>query len=418
MSKYKTSRPEERWESNSERASKAEPKKRPTQRISKPKKSQNYLLPTPVSEASYFPSDAPSMLNDAIECTEKLLSEDLDKTSVPSLMENKPQSIRFLENLGNKSSNISSNSMPSTIQSSPVRSIGTRQSPIELEDDLGNTRRLLFPSPQKDETTNILKETISNSVTRIKRVSNNDETQCVTDEKENLTPKNSEEENIDARILQLFGEELSKEENQRPKTPSQKPSAVPTEDSFKTPTRSSPTSRMITRSMSKSARSTKSSRKILELCRTPISVKQRQPPKLDDAFESPFTATLNQLISDARKTNSPGSNFDFTNISTFSEVAAANLDMNIEFSMDDFFSTEMLNTNACPNDFGELEFNANPLDNITADLTWQDLDCFNYDHTEGLSKSTVVRPDPSTESKEKHVLGNREEGAAIITVNP
>ncbi|RKF65607.1 putative gata transcription factor protein [Erysiphe neolycopersici] len=417
MSKYKTSRPEERWESNSERASKAEPKKRPTQRVSKPKKTQNYLVPTPVSEASYFPSDAPSMLNDAIECTEKISPEDLNKTSALSFMENKPQSIRFLENLANKSSNGRSSAMPTTIQSSPVRSIGTRQSPIELEDDLGNTRRLLFPSPLKDEASKILKETITNSVTKIKRVSDNDETQSVTNEKENLTPKHSVEENIDARILQLFGEELSKEDNQRPKTPSQKSLAGTNEDLFKTPTRSSPTSRMITRSMSKSARSTKSSRKILELCRTPISVKQHQPPRLDDAFESPFTTTLNQLISDAKKNNPPGSNFDLTNLSTFSEVAGANLDMSIDFSMDDFFSTDMINSNACSNDFGEIEFNANSMDNLTADLTWQDLDCFNYDHTDGVSINTAVRPDPATESKEKNILENKEEGVVAIAIN-
>ncbi|POS83429.1 hypothetical protein EPUL_006101, partial [Erysiphe pulchra] len=409
MSKYKTSRPEERWESNSERASKAEPKKRPTQRVSRPKKTQNSLLPTPVSEASYFPSDAPSMLNDAIECTEKISPEDLNKISASSLMENKPQSIRFLENLASKSSNGSSKAIPATIQSSPVRSIGTRQTPIELEDDLGNTRRLLFPSPQKDEVSKILTETITNSGTKIKKLSDNDETQCMTNEKENLTPIHAVEQSIDARILQLFGEELSKEDNQRPKTPTQNSMAVTTEDLFKTPTRSSPTSRMITRSMSKSARSNKSSRKILELCRTPSSVRQRQPPKLDDAFESPFTATLSQLISDAKKTNSSASNFDFTNLSTFSEVAGANLDMNIDFSMDDFFSTDMLNSNTCPNDFGELEFNANSLESITADLTWQDLDCFNYDHPDRVSISTVVRPDPSTESKEKKKLESREE---------
>lgn len=415
MSKYKTSRPEERWESSSEKTSKAEPKKRPTQRVSRPKKSQNSLLPTPVSEASYFPSDGPSVLNDTTKFTERVVPEEINKTSISLSTQNKPRSIRFLGTLANKSLDSSCSTIPSAIQSSPVRSIGTLESPIDLEDDLGNIRRLLFSSPQKSEATKILGEAVTNSATKSKRVTSTNETQTITIEKENLSPKNIVEENIDAQILQLFEEELPEEDKQRHKTPTQKSLAAGAEDQFKTPTCPSPTSRMITRSMSKSARSTKSSRKLIEFCQTPVSVKQRQTPKSDEIFESPFTTTLNQLISDAKKPNSPVSNADFASISTFPELVCANLDINMDFSVEDFFSTDLLDSNTCPTNFSDLGFNANSLDSITADITWQDLDFSNYNTADALSIGSVNRPNTLPELKEQMILENRDEDTVVTT---
>jgi hypothetical protein len=193
---------------------------------------------------------------------------------------------------------------------------------MPLEDDLGATRRLLFPSPRKDGVPKILGEL---EVNLVQGVPHCPQPKAVTLDKENVnimagratTPSPPEDDDLDQ---ELFGTP--------PVHPSTPTSKLANRGVFKTPTRQTPSHRPITRSISKSIRSTKSvarspmTQTLFQLQRTPSktpgsgrhsAIKRRTPRNvnlhahfavLDDAaahFESPFTATLNQLLSEANE---------------------------------------------------------------------------------------------------------------------
>lgn len=213
--------------------------------------------------------------------------------------------------------------------STQSRGSGAAQSPaIPEEDDMGNTRRLLFPSPKKDGQLKVLGEVAVNIVrtsTSIERSKN------TILEKENMlmdvdvdiemdllsTPKIRNDEEA---IRGLFGTPA------RPSTPPPKERPV---GAFKTPTRPTPSHRPITRSVSKSIRrSTAKSpgHKINHIHQTPTKtprssarLRNQDLPSsnkiqhahahfaVDDSFlggmstdfGSPFNSTLNQLLSEA-----------------------------------------------------------------------------------------------------------------------
>ncbi|RKF73611.1 putative gata transcription factor protein [Golovinomyces cichoracearum] len=390
MSKYKTSRPEERWENNSDKTSKVEPKKRPTQRLSRSKKNQGSSLPTPASEASHMPSDSLFPLNEAVGCHEAPSSLELNSALFErQLLKQKEQAAGFMNNLNAKSKSSVPIKQPET-QSSPVRSVGTRQSPIDLENDLGNTRRLLFPSPLKDMDSKIADEFISDNITKVKKVCSSGPDSKKVDE-QNTTPKSSNE-NIDARILQLFDED-SKIDNQCLTITA--PDLL-TVDLFKTPPQKSPRYGVITRSMSRSSCSVKSSRRLKEFRQTSSNTHRCSTDIINDVYESPFTATLNQLISESNKSKSPVLNLDFGSLPAFSE-AATSLDMDISFTIEDFFPDDILNSNPCP----DLNFNLqeNPVEDVT-NINWQNLSCFNDKNMEDTITDISVKQESLVKSTE------------------
>lgn len=181
------------------------------------------------------------------------------------------------------------------IQSSPARWVGTQDDPIDVEDvDLGSTRRLLFPSPRKDGSPKVLGEVVTNVMTVATEFRLSKSAAIATADKENCPPAFEGEE--DAELMKLFEEEMA-----RPMTPVQKSPA--TMNPFKTPTRPASTHRPITRSVTRSGRSLKSPEQLMMMLqktptRTPRSVR-RSPRNHQSIFESPFTTTLNQLMSDA-----------------------------------------------------------------------------------------------------------------------
>lgn len=208
---------------------------------------------------------------------------------------------------------------------------GTAQSPIALEEiGMGRTRRLLFPSPKKDGQPKILGEVAINVV---KTTPGADGVKTAGSGKENsnpdvdvgpsflATPKASA--GIcrgDEDMADLFG---------TPPCPSTPPPKERNVGTFKTPTRPTPSHRPITRSFSKSIRSARSvttrspGHALLALQRTPTktprSASARRPTNhnnhqhlhahfaVDDEmlggmtteFGSPFSSTLNQLLSEA-----------------------------------------------------------------------------------------------------------------------
>jgi hypothetical protein len=317
--------------------------KKPSEKRKRPPKAKQVIapnysnIPVPTSEAYYFPSDAPGpyMQSDAPGPTEYAplasLTESFPQYQAPPAEQSSQQDISALPVQRHRAASLrpskSSKAMASdtasaalrrAIQSSPARWLGSRQSPIELEEDLGSTRRLLFPSPHKDASPQILGEVVTNvmqpavqfrSPTRSK-----DQLVEVAD-KENCPPSPLFGD-MDDDIMKLFGEEISRPSC--PTTPTQK---TPQKNLFKTPTRPTPNHRPITRSVSRSAKSIRGS---MMPQRTPSSGARRRSPRNHEAvFESPFTATLNKLISEANNNHHAN------------QSPSRNLDLGIEFSLPD-----------------------------------------------------------------------------------
>lgn len=218
------------------------------------------------------------------------------------------------------------------------RGSGTADSPIPVDDSLdgprglGGTRRLLFPSPRKDGVPKVLGELAVNIVQTAPEFQHL-KPATVGKEKVNsgpgraTTPSPAGDDDLDQ---ELFG------------TPPARPSTPPPQSAnagpFKTPTRPTPSHRPITRSISRSIRSAKSGTKspsqaLFQLQRTPsktprsatgggainfslglnFSASKRRTPRPNPAHahfaleganghcDSPFTATINQLLSEANE---------------------------------------------------------------------------------------------------------------------
>lgn len=193
------------------------------------------------------------------------------------------------------------------------------------EEGLGKTRRLLFPSPKKDGTPKVLGDVAVNVVrmspssARLRNTDVDKENGLLDLDMElNLlsTPKIGDDDDM----VGLFG---------TPARPSTPPPKEKTSVPFKTPTRPTPSHRPITRSVSKSIRTVRTvgkspGRASLQLEQTPTktprsSARLRSGNACNNAnyslahfeesitggptidFCSPFSSTLNQLLSEANE---------------------------------------------------------------------------------------------------------------------
>jgi hypothetical protein len=370
MSKYKAQRPPDKWESNGpQERSRGGDKKKAAQRAPKPKKQQGQNA-MPTSEANFTPSDANVPQSEAyfpqVDATSPA-----DTTASMRRQQHQPalgppapkpfqrdNSNRPPKRLNAMTSDAASAALRRAIQSSPARWAGTQHSPIDVEEDLGETRRLLFPSPRKDGSPKVLGEVVTNVVTIAADFRSPKEAMVEAQNKENCRPA-VDENDVDAELLKLFEEEMAKEDVPRPITPVQK---SPATNPFKTPTRPTPSHRPITRSVSRSQRSGKSPGQLLTFnktpSRTPRSVR-RSPRHHDSVFESPFTATLNQLMSEANNQTSPARHnmeLDFGSLPDLPNIGDhPNMDMN--FSLEDFFSTDVPMPSSPPRIFHLYEDN-------------------------------------------------------------
>lgn len=383
MSKYKTQRPESKWEINAlngprNRDGTGE-KKRPAQRPSKPKNVQtmNYAVPTsdanfppsdayfPPSDANFLPSEAYLPQFDGMGPPEGVSPGDTTSQQQPSQRSQSqsdgqnrdsvpPQndgqrrgSFPARKRINAMTSEAAPEALRRALRSSPARWQGTQNSPIDLEDDpLGSTRRLLFPSPRKDGSPKVLGEITTNVVTVATSFRSPKQSMIDVQDKENCPPA-IEGDDVGAELLRLFEEEMGKD-HARPSTPTGK---SPSENPFETPTRPTPGHRPLTRSVSRSirsARSAKSPGHLLMFTTTPTRTPgiRRSPRHHNGIFESPFTATLNQLMSEANNQNtSPARNgmeLDFGSLPELPNIdhQNQNMDMN-NFSLEDFFSTDV-----------------------------------------------------------------------------
>ncbi|KAI1420160.1 hypothetical protein F5Y12DRAFT_153671 [Xylaria sp. FL1777] len=191
------------------------------------------------------------------------------------------------------------------------RASGTAMSPIDLDGELGATRRLLFPSPRKNGEQKILGEVAVNIVQTGPRMIEITEGEMT--EKKNSRPREQTPEPPSNDFADLFGP------TPRPSTP---PPRGISSGPFKTPTRPTPSHRPVTRSVSRSMRSTRSlaspSQGLLERTptrtprKTPRSVflssgmRRRSPRHLlpseamgDSDLGTPLTRSINEMFSNA-----------------------------------------------------------------------------------------------------------------------
>lgn len=336
MSKYKTQRPEHKWARDQERtqdrtsqAVEKQPAERKRRdRSLKAKKGQPGYPVDGTSEA-YFPSDAVGP-SDNVASFEGF-HEPQHSTAAPVTVnhqEKLPQMQRASSvapsrrTASGMTSHHASSALKRAIQSSPARWLGTRHSPIELEEDLGTTRRILFPSPRKNELSAVLGEVVTNIIQQPMSLHSphrpGKDISVKTSDKENCPPTPLFDDGDD-ELRKLFEDELVRPS--RPTTPVQKRSDVTL---FKTPTRRTPSHRPITRSISKSARSTERREMLPQRTpsKTPSTVALRRSPRHNrNVTESPFTATLNRLLSEANEQHH-----------TANESPSRHLDLGLDFS--------------------------------------------------------------------------------------
>ncbi|ROW09082.1 hypothetical protein VMCG_02954 [Cytospora schulzeri] len=322
----KAHRPEERWEDDPAQIGKPRKKSNGQKSRSKKAKGHHKGSANPTSEA-YFTTDpmGPDDLDPSPRGADEVMLLRGPTTEPPSRERgSKSQSAGPADSFEYRDGQGSTHS----------RGSGTAQSPIALEEGgMGRTRRLLFPSPKKDGQPKILGEVAINVV---KMSHGSEGIKNAGSGKENIdvgldvgtgvlaTPKAvTALGRGDEEMADLFG---------TPPCPSTPPPKERNVGSFKTPTRPTPSHRPITRSISKSIRSARSVGKspghtLLSMqqtpTKTPRSASARRPTNhnnhqhlhahfaIDDGmlgggggmmtteFGSPFSSTLNQLLSEA-----------------------------------------------------------------------------------------------------------------------
>ncbi|KAF4984330.1 hypothetical protein FZEAL_441 [Fusarium zealandicum] len=252
-------------------------------------------------------------------------------------------------------------SNPGSTHSRVSRGSGTAESPIEMDLDsqLGSTRRLLFPSPRKDASSKTLREIEANVVRTTERRQNKE----LLAEKENMLVEHSDRQIEPDELDALFESPI------RPSTPPSKAKGGPNSTPFKTPTRPTPNHRPITRSVSRSLRSVRdmmspSQQALLQKTPTrtprgPASVRRSPRLNLESVFDTPLSRTITQMLSEPNFDLGNG-NFDFSNLPA--------LDTNhtslIEFG--NFLSTDGLMPSSPPKD-GSMNFGYSGADNVWAE---------------------------------------------------
>ncbi|CCU75086.1 hypothetical protein BGHDH14_bgh04822, partial [Blumeria hordei DH14] len=336
MSKYKTPRPEERWESHFERSNRCEPKKRPAQRLSRSRKAQNTSLNAPPSETNFLPSEATlppseptySSIHKQVPCTKnELIAESLEN------IETKPQCLDTVveDKLINATSVNEATVIPRDRSTSPDHLSGTKQSPINLENTPVETCRLLLPSPANNHSHKATTDTLSNTNTGGNLIGNSGTNSSNKPFEENNHEKAAFISTSDADMIRLFEEELMEENDPRHATP-----ILP-----QTTPRKSPNECPISCNSSETV-SIKSSDDQFIL-QTPGSL-NLSPSQSNNTSESPFTATLNKMISEANKDNTHNNGHDLGCLSEASECESG-MDINFNYNLDNIFKPDFPFTN-------------------------------------------------------------------------
>ncbi|XWX02019.1 hypothetical protein V2A60_010051 [Cordyceps javanica] len=298
LTKCKTHRPRERWDKDASRLGQ-ERRKRGTGR-SKKSRAKADGMPNPTSEA-YIHTDA---MGPPEPSSPKYGPSGVSNTAIEGLIA-ATQGASF----ATESSAMDTQSVPGSTHSA-ASGDGTARSPIdvELDEAMGTTKRLLFPSPRKPGTPKVLSTVDVNVVLTDDMCRQN---KAVATEKENM-PIITQDGLLECDDPEAL---FRSPAIARPSTPPNAKAAAAAEP-FKTPTRATPSHRPVTRSVSKSLRTVRSVSSPSQLAlmqatptKTPrsirggaVSLARRRSPRNHqnafDVFDTPISRTINQLLSE------------------------------------------------------------------------------------------------------------------------
>ncbi|RKK75825.1 hypothetical protein BFJ69_g7364 [Fusarium oxysporum] len=310
MSKYHNHRPQDKWDNGLLGQSRKKRGSAGPESQAKRARTKSSSAPHPPSEA--FP------VTDSIGAVERSSPKQPDVVSMGSRVDEDAamQNVFHLLAADGRHTKNMSQSVPGSSHSRASRGTGTADSPIEmdLDDELGSTRRLLFPSPRKEGTPKTLGE-IDANVTKTADCRQNKE---ICGKENAVCDAQNEDLIMDDDIEALFNSPV------RPSTPPPKSKADADSALFKTPTRPTPSHRPITRSVSRSLRSVRdllspSQQALLQRTptRSPASVR-RSPrlnleSKLESVLDTPLSRTITQLLSEPNF-DLASSNLDFSTL--------------------------------------------------------------------------------------------------------
>ncbi|KAI1111956.1 hypothetical protein F5Y14DRAFT_453549 [Nemania sp. NC0429] len=397
FSKWKSHRPPEKWEKDEQRLTQTRKKRAAGGGPSRPRKSRAK------SEGQMNPTSEACLPTDPVGPYDSHQSPDESATMTMTVdpTENEKGPGR------NCQGSIIEPQEHGSTHSRASRASGTAMSPINLDDELGSTRRLLFPSPRRNGEMKILGEVAVNIVQTGPRAMEVLDTEAIEKKNNHLRAKTPEQPSND--FADLFGP------TPRPSTPSPKRTSS---GAFKTPTRPTPTHRPVTRSVSKSMHSARSRVSLNQghLERTPTRTPSRTPRRTprsafsgamprrsprhllpseamgDAGLSTPLTHSIAQMFSDTDHLVMPtspsrGFELDFSSLPHID-----NIDQHSEMPQFDFstlLATDSLMPSSPPVQQGGdlLTFGGS----LEFDIEAQNLDFHPspHHHTGGASQSTI-----------------------------
>ncbi|KAI5461371.1 hypothetical protein BGZ63DRAFT_404230 [Mariannaea sp. PMI_226] len=312
VTKYRSHRPSDKWDNSFGRLGQERRKRGPDKNSTRSKKARTKtdMQPNPTSEA-YLLTDPIEPMGPSLNQNEAAPSQSNMTSSLNQSRDSEAPSATTMKGL---SANDLPRSQPGSTHS---RGSGTAQSPINiggderLEEQLGSTRRLLFPSPRKDNTPKVLQDLDVNIIQTTECRQNKE----LAADKENVVVNSRDETSNQNDDLEALFQSPALA---RPSTPPPKAAATATTP-FKTPTRPTPSHRPITRSVSRSLRSVRdmlmspNSQSLLQLQQTPTktprgpnnvlgSASRRRSPRnqvnFDNIIDTPLSRTISQMLSD------------------------------------------------------------------------------------------------------------------------
>ncbi|KAL7625064.1 hypothetical protein AAE478_004278 [Parahypoxylon ruwenzoriense] len=291
FSKFKAHRPPEKWDKDEQRLSQTRKKRANGTGLPRAKKARTK------SDAKTNLTSEPCLPTDPFGPLDESLSPKESAVEPISHVQQQGDAVVAKDSAkGGERPNLGAKCQGSTHSRGSTRSggSGTPGTPIALDDDLGGTRRILFPSPRKDGEQKILGDVAVNIVQA------SPDFQCAKERQ-----RESDKENDD--FIDIFG---------TPPRPSTPPPKAGSGGPFKTPTHPTPSHRPVTRSVTRSMRSggpiTSPSRIPME--RTPTKTPSKTPRSSaakrhspgdifpshlfeTQVFDTPLSRSLSQLLS-------------------------------------------------------------------------------------------------------------------------
>ncbi|KAH7165971.1 hypothetical protein EDB81DRAFT_838600 [Dactylonectria macrodidyma] len=311
VAKYRTHRPQDKWDSTLGKIGQERRKRGAGQSgnpRSKKARTKSESQPNPTSEAYFATDPLGPMEPSSPKHTEAVPSQ---ANWGPPLDQARHSEGPSMPTGNDLTVNHMNHSNPGSTHS---RGIGTARSPIDIDLDgqLGTTRRLLFPSPRKDNSPEVLREMNVNIVPTTECRQNKE----LAVDKENVVVNGHDEASTEDDTLESL---FRSPEHARPSTPPPKAKAATCSTPFKTPTRPTPSHRPITRSVSRSLRSVRDvlmspnqqallQQTPIKTPRNPLSLQgnsgRRRSPRdhqvnFDDVFDTPLSRTISQMLSDS-----------------------------------------------------------------------------------------------------------------------